>query len=83
VWARTDHTPVQGVYIRERLFTSQGHLRFDRKMVKRQIELRLESGGIESQSEAEEAKETAHLEHDRLVVAQAILRFIAGDDAEI
>lgn len=82
-WASTSHTKVQGLYIRDRLFTSQGHLGFDRKMVKRNIEMRQESGGIKSDAEAAEAKERAHLEHDGVVVASAIVRFFHGDDHDI
>lgn len=83
VWASTGHTEVQGLYVRERLFTSQGHLGFDEKMVHRQIEMRLESGGIKDSREAAEGKEKAHLRHDGLVVAAAIVRFFHGDDADI
>jgi GMP synthase-like glutamine amidotransferase len=83
VWASSEHTKIQGLYIRERLFTSQGHLGFDEKMVHRQIEARVDSGGIESEERAAEAKETAHLKHDGNVVAGAILRFFHGDDRQI
>lgn len=83
VWASTDHTDVQGLYIRERLFTSQGHLGFDEKMVHRQIEMRQESGGIEDDKAAAEGKERAHLKHDGLVVAGAIVRFFHGDDIDV
>lgn len=83
VWAKSKHTKIQGLYIRERLFTSQGHLGFDEKMVHRQIQTRVESGGIEDEKQAEEAKETAHMKHDGNVVAGAILRFFHGDDKKI
>jgi GMP synthase-like glutamine amidotransferase len=83
VWASTGHTEVQGLYVRERLFTSQGHLGFDEEMVKRQIEMREESGGIKESREAEEGKERAHLRHDGEVVAGAILRFFHGDDIDV
>lgn len=85
VWASSEHTEIQGLYIRDRLFTSQGHLGFDEKMVHTQIEMREESGGIKGkeQERAAEAKEKAHLEHDGLVVAAAILRFFHGDDHDI
>ncbi|KAG9238007.1 class I glutamine amidotransferase-like protein [Amylocarpus encephaloides] len=83
VWASTEHTAVQGLYIKERLFTSQGHLGFDEKMVQRQIQLRVESGGIKDEEMVEEAKETAHMKHDGLVVAGAILAFFHGDNKDI
>lgn len=86
VWASTEHTPIQGLYIRDRLFTSQGHLGFDAAMVKRQVELRIQSGSIQPGKHEEQikyAEETAHLEHDGEVVAAAILRFFHGDDHDI
>lgn len=83
VWASTDHTEVQGLYIRDKIFTSQGHLGFDEEMVHKQIEMRQESGGIKDEQHASEAKETAHLRHDGVVVAGAIVRFFHGDDHDI
>ncbi|KAK5268799.1 hypothetical protein LTR96_005583 [Exophiala xenobiotica] len=83
VWGETDHTDIQGVYLQDRLFTSQGHLGFDEKMVKRQVDMRVESGGIKDGRFAEERKETAKLEHDGAVVATAILRLFHGEDRNI
>lgn len=83
VWGSSEHTAVQGVYIKDRMFTSQGHLGFDEEMVKRQIELRVESGGIKDLDHAEAAKETAALEHDGEVVAMSILRLFHGEDTDI
>lgn len=83
VWAKTEHTPIQGVYLTERLFTSQGHLGFDAKMVRRQVQDRVESGGIECEEHAEAAKITSDMEHDGLLVAEAILRFFHGDDKDV
>ncbi|EME83225.1 uncharacterized protein MYCFIDRAFT_65618 [Pseudocercospora fijiensis CIRAD86] len=85
IWASTKHTKIQGLYIRDRLFTSQGHLGFDEKMVRRQIELRQKSGAIDENDAAEvqDAEETAHLEHDGEIVAAAVLRFFHGDDHNI
>jgi len=83
VWASSKHTEIQGLYIRDRLFSSQGHLGFDENMVHNQIEMREESGGIQDEEQAAEGKEKAHMEHDGLVVAAAILRFFHGEDHEI
>ncbi|KAF7188489.1 putative glutamine amidotransferase-like protein C13C5.04 [Pseudocercospora fuligena] len=85
IWASTKHTKIQGLYIRDRLFTSQGHLGFDETMVRRQIELRQKSGAIKEHNaeEVQYADETAHLEHDGEIVAAAILRFFHGDDHNI
>jgi len=83
VWGSSDITGVQGVYIRGRLFTSQGHLGFDEQMVKQQIEQRQESGSIQDSKTADAAKDKAHWEHDGELVAGAILRFLHGDDDKI
>ena len=83
VWGQSKHTDVQGVYLKDRLFTSQGHLGFDEHMVRRQIDMRIESGGIKDEKHAEVAKETADLEHDGEIVAAAILRLFHGDDDDI
>lgn len=83
IWASTKHTEVQGLYIRDRLFTTQGHLGFDEGMVHTQIEMREESGGIKDSEQAEEGKEKAHMKHDGLVVAAAILRFFHGEDHDV
>ncbi|KAF5009825.1 hypothetical protein FDECE_3984 [Fusarium decemcellulare] len=80
VWGKSDHTAVQGLYIPNRLFTSQAHLAFDEDMVKRQIQMRIESGGIQDLEHADQAAETAHLEHDGEEVAAAILRLFRYDD---
>jgi len=82
VWAESEHTEVQGVYIRGRLFTSQGHMEFDEDMVRRQLEMRVESGSLEKK-DAKEAEERAEWMHDGLVVAKAVLRFFHGDDDDI
>ena len=84
VWGSSDHTPVQGIYVLNRLLTVQAHLAFDEEMVNREIEMRVEKGAIEDDGKDEEevsrAKETAGMEHDGQVVAMALLRFWAYDD---
>ncbi|KAL3427508.1 glutamine amidotransferase-like protein C13C5.04-like protein 3 [Phlyctema vagabunda] len=82
-WGSSDLIPIQGVYIREKLFTSQGHLGYDEKMVKKHIDSRFEKGLIEDEKQAEEAKEKAGLEHDGVKVAAAILRFFHGEDKDV
>lgn len=79
VWGTSEHTGVQGVYIHKRLFSTQGHMEFDEKMVRRQLEMRVEAGSV-SKEEADEAAERADWMHDGLLVAQAVLRFFHGDD---
>ncbi|KAI4849042.1 class I glutamine amidotransferase-like protein [Aureobasidium sp. EXF-8845] len=83
VWGSSEHTAVQGIYIKDRLFTSQGHLGFDEDMVKRQINMRIESGGLKDLDHAEAAKETADMEHDGEAVAGSILRLFHGEDNDI
>ncbi|PLB44555.1 class I glutamine amidotransferase-like protein [Aspergillus steynii IBT 23096] len=78
-WGRSDHTPIQGLYIPNRLFTTQAHLAFDEDMVKRQIQIRVDAGGIKDLEHADRAAETAHLEHDGVEVAKAILRSFVYD----
>lgn len=76
VWGSSDTTEVQGVYIKDRLFTSQGHLGFDEGLIHSQINQRLDSGGIQEKDkeQADEARDTASWEHDGEKVAGAILR---------
>ncbi|KAL4796590.1 class I glutamine amidotransferase-like protein [Aspergillus venezuelensis] len=81
-WGRSEHTAVQGLYLPNRLFTTQAHLAFDEDMVKRQIQIRVDSGAIQDLEHADRAAETAELEHDGVEVAKAILRiFVYDDDA--
>ncbi|KAL4956599.1 class I glutamine amidotransferase-like protein [Aspergillus filifer] len=81
-WGRSEHTPVQGLYLPNRLFTTQAHLAFDEDMVKRQIQIRVDSGAIQDLEHADRAAETAELEHDGVEVAKAILRiFVYDEDA--
>lgn len=79
-WGWSEHTPIQGLYIPNRLFTTQAHIAFDEDMVKRQIQMRVESGGIQDKEQADQAAETAHLDHDGIEVAAAILRLFKFDD---
>lgn len=71
---------MQGLYVPNRLFTSQAHLAFDEDMVRRQIDMRVDSGHIEDLDHADRAAETAHLDHDGEEVAAAILRLFQFDD---
>jgi GMP synthase-like glutamine amidotransferase len=82
VWGTSDHTGVQGVYIQNRLFTTQGHMEFNEVMVKRQLEMRVNAGSV-SAEEADEAAEKADWMHDGKIVATAVLRFFHGDDDDI
>ncbi|KAG4433039.1 hypothetical protein IFR05_011478 [Cadophora sp. M221] len=75
--------PIQGVYIRERLFTSQGHLGYDEQMVKKHVDARFEKGLIKDEKQVEEAKEKAGLDHDGPLVAGAILGFFHGESKDI
>lgn len=83
VWGSTSVCPIQGVYLRERLLTTQGHLGYDPQMVREHIERRITLGIVRNTQVAEEAKETAELNHDGLIVAGAILRFFNGDDVDV
>ncbi|KAH8590705.1 GMP synthase [Bisporella sp. PMI_857] len=83
VWGSSVHTQMQGVFIANRVFTTQAHLAFDESMVHRQIQMRVDRGSVQDIEHADRAKETAHLEHDGNVVAAAILRFLYGEDSDI
>lgn len=83
IWGSSDSFKVQGIYIRERLFTSQGHLGYDEKMVRAHVNSRVNQGLIDDKKQAEEAKEKAGLDHDGLKVAAAILRFFHGEDKDV
>lgn len=82
VWGTSEHTGVQGVYIRERLFTTQGHMEFNEIMVRRQLEMRVKAGSL-SEKDADEASEKADWMHDGLTVAKAVIRFFHGDNDDI
>lgn len=83
VWGHSEHTGVQGVYIRGKLFTAQAHLAFDEGMVKSQIQMRVDQGSIEDKEHADQAGETGDLDHDGDVAAAAILRFFHDEDDQI
>jgi hypothetical protein len=80
VWGGSEHTKIQGLYIRNKLFTTQAHLGFDEGIVKHEIEMRVESEAIQDEKLVDKAKETASFEHDGEVVARSILRFLQGED---
>ena len=83
IWGSSDTTPIQGVYLKDRLFTSQGHLGYDEKMVRKHVEHRNEKGLVENDTKVEEAIEKSGWKHDGQVVANSILRFFHGDDREL
>ena len=75
-WGSSDHTEIQGLVIPGRLFTTQGHLGYNEKIVRENIDHRKEKGMVD-EDVANEAHKTAHMEHDGERVAAAILRFFA------
>jgi GMP synthase-like glutamine amidotransferase len=80
VWGSSDHTEIQGLYLRDRLFTTQAHLAFDENMVKHEMEMRVEKDAIKDAEHVDEARETASFAHDGEAVARAILRYFHGED---
>ncbi|KAK8080118.1 hypothetical protein PG997_007936 [Apiospora hydei] len=82
VWGSSPHTAVQGIFIENRVFTTQAHLAFDEDMVYREIQVRVDGGSLKDFEHADRAKATAHLEHDGDVAAAAILRFFHGEDSK-
>lgn len=57
-------------------------MEFNETMVKRQLELRVQSGSL-TEKDANEASERAHWMHDGKTVAKAAIRFFHGDDDRI
>jgi GMP synthase-like glutamine amidotransferase len=82
VWGKSEDCPIQGLYIPERVFTSQGHLGYDEEMVRKNIEHRRKKGMVEDEH-AEDARKRAELDHDGEVVAGAVLRFFVGRDDDV
>jgi GMP synthase-like glutamine amidotransferase len=83
VWGSTEICPVQGVYLRGRLFTCQGHPGYDPQMVREHIERRIERGVIGDTVSARQAMKTADSEHDGRLVSAAMLRFLNAEDADV
>lgn len=84
VWGSTEECPVQGVYIKKRLFTTQGHLEDGESLVAECIEVAEEGSGLgEGDEDVWEAKEKAGFDHDGDVVGRAVLMFMAGNDDEL
>jgi len=80
IWGSSKHTEIQGLVIPGRLFTTQGHLGYNEKTVRENIEHRKEKGMVD-EDVANEAHKTAHMEHDGERVATAILRFFADHES--
>jgi GMP synthase-like glutamine amidotransferase len=83
VWGSTQICPVQGLYLRGRLFTCQGHPGYDPQMVREHIERRIERGVIKNIAAAKEAMKTADSDHDGLIVSAAMLRFLNAEDVDV
>jgi len=69
---------VQGMYMRNRLITVQGHPEFTKDIVTEVIETR-HAQGIFDQEMYEDAMARVGKPHDGVVVAQAFLRFLLED----
>jgi len=68
VWGSSKSIPIQGIYICEGLFTTQGHLGYDEKMVKKHVDSRFENGLIGEEKQAEKAKEKAGLDQSVITI---------------
>lgn len=79
VWGHSEKTPIQGLYIKGRLFTSQGHLEMAEELVRIQIDVHKENGQVEEDL-AKDAQKRAAVDHDGEILARAILRFFADLD---
>ncbi|CAI4213591.1 unnamed protein product [Parascedosporium putredinis] len=84
VWGSSEHTSVQGCTYKNG-FSRRRPISRSTRPWSREIELRIKSGSItaDDRDEVTQAMETAHLEHDGIAVAAAILRFFHDEDDDI
>jgi len=80
IWGSSEHTEVQGLVIPGRLFTTQGHLGYNEKTVRENIDHRKEKGMVD-EDVAHEAHRKAHMKHDGERVGAAILRFFGDQES--
>lgn len=69
---------VQGMYIRDKVLTVQGHPEFNEEIVKELLETRHEQGIFDDKT-FEEAMSRVGKQQDGVVVAKAFLRFLLGE----
>ncbi|KAM0180832.1 hypothetical protein ACHAPF_002125 [Botrytis cinerea] len=76
--AYTDKCATQGMYIKGRLITVQGHPEFTEEIVRELLEARHASGVFDDET-YEDAVGRVNKDHDGVKVAQAFLKFIMED----
>ncbi|KAF7860386.1 hypothetical protein EAF04_008512 [Stromatinia cepivora] len=76
--AYTDKCATQGMYIKGRLMTMQGHPEFTKEIVREVLEARHASGIFDDET-FEDAMSRVNKDHDGVKVAQAFLKFIMED----
>ncbi|KAJ8067735.1 hypothetical protein OCU04_003340 [Sclerotinia nivalis] len=76
--AYTDKCATQGMYIKGRLMTVQGHPEFTKEIVREVLEARHASGIFDDET-FEDAMSRVNKDHDGVKVAQAFLKFIMED----
>lgn len=76
--AYTDKCATQGMYIRKKLITVQGHPEFTEEIVRELLEARHASGVFDDETYTD-AVGRVDKEHDGVKVAQAFLKFIMED----
>lgn len=76
--AYTDKCATQGMYIKGRLITVQGHPEFTEEIVRELLEARHASGIFDDET-FKDAMGRVNKDHDGVKVAQAFLKFIMED----
>ncbi|KAK9463072.1 class I glutamine amidotransferase-like protein [Lipomyces oligophaga] len=77
VFACTDKSPIQGMYVPDKLLTLQGHPEFDSDVAESLVDLRVRTGAITG-SEALDALRRSRLPNHGEVVGKAVVRFLSG-----
>ena len=71
----SDKCKVQGMYLRGKFITVQGHPEFTEEIVRELVEYRYETGVFDKQTYEDGIRKVAR-QHDGVIVAQAFLRFL-------
>ncbi|RPA75908.1 GMP synthase [Ascobolus immersus RN42] len=79
IWGSSKKCAIQGLYIKGKMFTTQGHLEVDEVVSKHYVESHIKKGHVDD-GEEEEARKRLELDHDGDRVAGAVLRFFADRD---
>ena len=79
IWGSSKKCPIQGLYIKGKMFTTQGHLEVQEAVARSYVESHIDKGHVDD-GEEEDARKRLELDHDGDIVAGAVLRFFADRD---